>query len=696
MKRKLLVFIGCFLVVALFAPTIVRASQTTRTLQPGRTYEFVGTDARVISHININGAGRYQFVETNALGELQRFGISNWRISVSGTGRVAVTPLAPMSVTFDSNRLSIIQSEGSVLRQVEVAAGQTISFQNTALTGRHVRIAQAAGITYDFVITNHFGDVENFGFGVRFPQVNIVGGGTKAITARGGAATVYFPSMWYGSDIIISAPNQTALATHAVVSGQELSIANLGSSVVTLNAQTAHAGVTFQYRFIMRGRDGHVTDYGNVSSNQIRIPGHHTLHLTPITGGELIFPTTLLSSISIDQDSAAPMYYTLRTGNSIVITNSDTLRTHSVFLRCAVDSASFSFDYTREIGDDITFGVFEDIIAPRHVFNLPAGVSVTITPTSGTLIVNTPDINEIEANIVSGAVLNRHLMLPGTSAYITNDSGYAIDIMSVADESLFGLDFVRYNLETGDIVAFGRMDLQRHFTIYEGQSVLLTSPDYTITLITPLAFADNGLTIAASDRTALFRQSLVHGDALRVENIDRLYHQSFLVEDDATGRTRLMGFAYDFVIDSNHGILGYGMSNLGHQAVPLGSRVILAPRIGRELSVVFPAEWYGRYLRVREYATQPLHNMVLTPGSQITFHNSSNVGAVISNNSQGTAAGFHTRVGHSGTPINVNTDTPQSGDIIVPPGASVTLVAALGADLEIRMPRSVARQLRLV
>jgi len=694
--KKILLFIGCFLAVAFLAPVSAWASQTTRTLQPGRTYEFVGTDARVISHINIAGTGRYEFVETNALGELQRFGFSNWRISVSGTGRTAVTPVAPMQVTFDSSRIRVYESAGSVLRQVNLADGQTLSLENTAMLGRHVRVTQATGNTYDFVITNRFGEVDNFGFQSRFPQMNIIGGGTKTITARGGSLTVYFPSIWYGNDIRVSRPLAPALTMHRLTAGQELTLANFSGEAVTLNAHAAHTGVTFQYRFVMRGRDGHVVDYGNVTSNQIRIPINHTLHLTPAIDGELVFPHILRDSISIDHGVAAPMYYTLRPGNSLVIANDDTVRAHSIFLRCGTDSGDFSFDYVLDNDGEITFGILENVTAARHVFNLPAGASVTITATEGQLTVNTPDISAITANAVQGASLSRHLILPGRSAYITNDSGYAVDIMAVADESTFGFDFVRYDMATGAIEDFGRMNLRSNLTIYDGQSVLLTSHDYSITLIVPLALTANGLTIAESSRTALFRQALAHGEALRIDNIDRRYHHSFLVEDDAMGRTWSTGFAYDFVMESNRdGIQGYGMNDLGQHVVPTSHRVTLMPRPGRELSVAFPAEWYGRYFRTRPVADEPLHHITLAPGRQIVIHNNTRDTFTLSNNSPGTLAGFHIRT--DGQPaININTAMPRSGDIVVPPSVSVFITAALGADLEIWMPMSLARQLRLV
>jgi len=119
------------------------------------------------------------------------------------------------------------------------------------------------------------------------------------------------------------------------------------------------------------------------------------------------------------------------------------------------------------------------------------------------------------------------------------------------------------------------------------------------------------------------------------------------------------------------------------------------PRTGRELSVAFPAEWYGRYFRTRPVADEPLHHITLAPGRQIVIHNNTRDTFTLSNNSPGTLAGFHIRT--DGQPaININTAMPRSGDIVVPPSVSVFITAALGADLEIWMPMSLARQLRLV
>jgi len=699
MTKKLLFFVGCFLVVALF-PISVWASQTTRTLQPGRTYEFVGRDARVISHVNISGAGRYQFVETNALGELLRFGYSNWRISISGTGRTAVTPLAPMQVTFDSSRLRVYESEGTVLRQFTVNEGQTISLQNTSMVNHHIRINLAFGVTYDFTLTDIFGDIDNFGFESRFPQVNVIGGGTKKITAQDGSLIVYFPSSWYGNNIRVARPQQPVLSTLEISAGYELALANSSSEAVNITARTMHIGIPFRYEFVMRGRDGHVVSYGTASSSQIRIPAHNTLHLTPIIDAELIFPHALLSYLSIGHGGSAPMYRSLLQGSSLVVTNNDPLRTHSIFVRCGTDSGNFSFDYVLENNNVITFRILENITAAQHVFNLPAGASITITATEavGHLALVLPDISVIETRTMEQAALVRYEVLPGASVYITNDSGYTMDIMTITDENAFGFDIVRYDLESGDIQDFGRVDLRNRFSLDSGQSALITTHDYSVIFALPQIVASRGLTFVESDRVALFRQPLAYGNVLQIDNIDRWYNHYFLVEDDSNRRSRPSGFAYEYLatgIRARGGLLYYGLSNLGYHTIPTNGRVTLMPRPGNVLSVAFPSEWHGRYLQVRTVVERPLHHIVLTPGQSITINNSTMENFVLSNNSHATLAGFHIRVGH-GLPVNLNTDIAQSGNIILTRGTVTTITAALGADLEIWMPLSLARQLRLV
>jgi hypothetical protein len=178
------------------------------------------------------------------------------------------------------------------------------------------------------------------------------------------------------------------------------------------------------------------------------------------------------------------------------------------------------------------------------------------------------------------------------------------------------------------------------------------------------------------------------------------------------------------------------------------------PQEGEVISVAFPAVWHGRDLRVRSVTEQPLYRITIAPGRNVSFNNRTANNFVISNNSGTSRAGFHLYgagewvrryedivvnpnetinpgdffppgwsvifdyfdlwgqmdaipapprtervprdefIPHA--PVNVETDTPNSGDIILPANTRLTVTAALGEDLEIWMPRAWARQMGLI
>jgi len=178
-------------------PTMVFASQTNRTLQPGNVYEFTGLDARVISHINVTGTGRYEIVAWNSQGEITRFGTSLGRFSVSGTGGVQVTPFAPLAVSFDTSRVRLSVQTGSALTSVDVPQGQTMRFANNHATSVNVRAANTS--VFDFAAFNRSGNNTDFGRLVRLPQMSLPAGGYALVTAANSSTSIYFPTRLAGS-----------------------------------------------------------------------------------------------------------------------------------------------------------------------------------------------------------------------------------------------------------------------------------------------------------------------------------------------------------------------------------------------------------------------------------------------------------------------------------------------------------------
>jgi len=759
MNTKIFIFfVLAVLTAVLLTPVTVQASQTTRTLQPNRTYEFIGNDSRVVSHVNVSTAGRFEIVEINAQDELQSFGFSSRRFSVIGSGRTSVTPSTSMTVTFDASRLRLYESQGSVLRQIQLYQGQTVHLRNNSMTSLHIRTNQPS--PYEFVIIDRLGDIYKFGFDFRFPQLSIMGGATAVITASDSPLTIYFPRAWYGDTLTVSRVSHPALATYSLTSGQVFFMTNHSNESLTLTADTVNSDLIFQYEFIIRGRDGHVIDHGTVRNNQISLGAHQSIQLTPLMNANLYFPHPWRESISIlnEASAPAPAYRTIAPGASLTVENNDPFRPHTIFIRCEADSGLYSFDYLMQYDNDISFNVFENVTESQTTLVLPSGASMTITATGGyrALALSIPEIPEISSNSSIATALTRHVLEPGQSIYISNSSANALYLLATANGNDVRLDYVRYYIRTGVLDTFGRMDIQdfqHNFSLSNGQSVLITSPDYLVTLHLPQLLLDNGLTFESRDTAALYHHVLSYGDVLQIDNVNRQYNHSFLVHDissRANRRNQQNDYSYEFVHSDSRGVLDYGMTGFGHHVVPARSVVSLMPREGVELSVAFPTAWYGRYFQLSEGEEAPLHRITLPPGRSVTLNNRSRMNFAIANNSRNAGAGFllrgpgeYVRVYHevvlnhgemispgqffppewsllfdfSQLPpvpappqigvqhryeyvpsrrIRLNSDIPEQGNIYLPTNTRLTVTAALGTDLEIWMPTTWARVLGLI
>ena len=718
MIKKITIFAVCVLAMLVIAPVTMLAADVTRTLQPNRTYEFRGLDARVIARANISGTGRYQLVEINAQGDVQSFGFSSWRISVSGTGRALVTPLAPMTVTFDSSRMSVTQSYGTALREFSLVPGETINITNNRLTAMHFRTDQSS--TYDLLILDAVGEVYRTGNDIRLPQLSIAPGGTATVTATGDEAlTVYFPSLWYGSEFTVSVPDVPALISYPLAEGQVYSFVNYDDEPVVIPVFPVYGDITFQFDFILRGQDGHVIDHGTTASEWIRIGANQTIVVIPRMDGELLFPFVLLDSFGIYPGDDTPVYHSLARHATIVVANNDPYRAHSVFVQPGnPDADVFGFEYVLVMEDEVVFNIPENVIAARYSIILPPESELIITAWTEALAVSVPDVAPIDARFRSATALGRHVLEPGQSVYIENSSDESWSLLPVADEDGVSLDFVRFDIEYDELVSFGRVEIQDYFVIESGMSALVTSPDYAVTLHFPRVLLEMGLVLTPSEEVALYSHVLSYGEVLQIENIDRRgrYNHLFLVHDESD-RPRQGCLAYDFImLTSRNEMIDFGMRTFGYHHLPANRRVVLAPQPGTELSVLFPTAWSGRYLRTRVMTEAPLHHITLTPGQSIVIDNTHADQFVLRNNSVATEAGFHIHgpghyerqdwmlaFGWTATylyvpqpPLDLEADTPQTGDIVIPPNIRLTITAAWGEDLEIWLPMSWARRLRLV
>jgi len=620
-------FVGCVLLVILLAPVTAWASQTSRTLQPGRTYEFVSVEPWVISHVRTADGARYEFVEINSENEITNFGFARWWVSVAG--RTAITPLAPMSVTFDTARLRLYESEGSVLRQIDLSAGQTATLDSTWASALNIRTNQDS--YFDLLITDPFGAVHSINQDSRLARLSIVGGGTVFVTPDGDL-TLYFPAAWYSTRLRSGFVEHPALLIHPLEAGAVYFFANLGRDPLPLIVEPYYSGLVFRYDFVTRGRDGHVAGYGTVSGNEILLRPNHDITITPLANAKLIFPYTWLNYLDIDLGVSIPLYYALAPGYSLRIKNYETTRAHAIYIRglSAEEGefyAEFEYDMVLRHNGEVTF--IREGSAGR--ISIPAGAELTLTAGVGYgLAVNFPE-NPVISVEPGYPALFRYYLAPGASAVIEGvDDVYK---RAVSEDDIY-LDFVLWH--DGGLVDFGRRDFGRLLLGY-GEKLRVTNPgDEPVVFYAPMIWRETGLIMTASETPALFRYILEEGYALQIDNIDRRFHHEFAVEHESG---RFAGSLFEYLHtnqrQSRHRLFelyGYGESSTRLNSLPLEERLVISPARGQVISFVIPYEWYGLYFDITP-AELPLHRFTLSPGERLRITNRTNENFYLSNNS---------------------------------------------------------------
>jgi len=718
---KSIIFAICTLAVIFLTPTAVYAAQTSRTLQPGNVYEFTGIDARVISHINVTGTGRYDIVAWDSQGEITRFGTGTGRFSVSGTGGVAITPIAPLSVTFDTSRIRLQSRAGSALTHTRIPVGQTVSFANNNSANLHIRTHQLSN--FDYVIFNRAGHATDFAREVRLPQISVPVGGSITITAALRETSVYFPSRLAGY-VAIENLTQPALHTIELLAGQVYALSNSGDRAYNLRIEPPSSDATFAFEYITRGRDGHVTSHGERDANQLQLAARHSISITPIMDGEMFFPSAWLRDINVGHGVISPVYQTIQPGRSLTITNTDAHRSHSVFIRCPDEENGFVIDYVTVLDDEVTFNTAEIVPGGSKTLSLQAGAQTTITilEAETPLAISFPDIAEITSVSSPAGAIVRYMLDPGQSVYIRYSGEESVRVLPVSDERNSGavLDYVRYYDD--EIESFGTFALRAAISFETGQSALITNAaDEEIILRIPQFYLDNGLNLQASDSPALFR--LVATSPTQIENRDRHYNHSFSVQNETGRNVRQGASVLEFVTYSTGiDIADFGELGLGTLEIPAGQRMIVAPvPNGISPSIVFPAAWYGVYFRTSAAQEAPLHRITLRPGRRLTITNNTRNRFELQNNSETSAAGYAlvttppreqrrelayqcmiTGVRHYSyvsvqTPVHRGSvDNPAHGLIEIPANSTVVITATSGASLELWLPARWARQLRLV
>lgn len=687
MLKKFLLLAGIVLAVLAFVPMYTSAAQTSRTLRAGQTYRFEGTDARVVSHVNVSSGARFEMVQTNARGEVTNFGFFNWRFSISGTGQSIVTPLANMTITFDSSRVRLTEVSGTALTQVNLRDGQTINISNYGMVDTSIRTNRAND--FDYVIITEFYEIHNFDREVRLPLLNIPSGGRAIITADGDL-TVYFPSILADNVLSSSIMSHPGMVVFPMVAGEVYNMTNRSREALN-PAVASDAGAMFRYEFTIRGSDGHIANYGSAITSQIRINPEQSMTITPLVNGEMIFP--YFWDFVIGRGEDFPLYHALAAGDTFVISNVDERFAHTIIIRSLdEDEDEISYDVVMYYDEEFTF--VTGVTGGR--LQIPAGAYVTLTadPEGYGLAISFPYTPYIVMER-GDAALSSYVFEPGDTIIFHSIEDVIVQIDA---EQNFTMDFILFfdDDDYQEPFEFGRRYANPGMTRFnEGEILKLTNTsDETIVIIAPYVWFGELFTIEASDTPALFRQVIEEGQSFYINNVDRDYNHIFLIEHEQ-GRMTAGTQLFDYVLTHNRTILAYGMSNNIWNSIPANSRMEIAPARGQVVSIAFPSEWYGQYLRVAEAANQPLHRIVLRPGQRITIYNNTRDSFYLSTNATVGGAGFFLRRQNQTHRITAD-EVPLRGQISLPARTNVTITASSGADLEIWMPRSRAVQLRLV
>ena len=706
----------CMFMVLLFVPAATHASQVGRSLQPGNTYEFTGRDARVITHINSTVAtARYDIVAWDAQGNITRFGTGLGRIAVSGAGGVAITPHAPMHVTFDSSRLELNIVAGHVFTDITLAAGQSVSITNNSAQGIHVRTA--AQSMFDHVIVNHTGATVATVRESRLPQITLQASNTVTLTAIN-PTRVYFPTR-VAAQLTVTRQANAAITTISLVEGQIYSLSNISNATRSFNVAAIAALPTFSFDYVMRGSDGHVTSHGTRHVTNVQLLPGQSITITPLISGEIIIPQAQLEYLLVEQGELSPRYTALGAGSSITISNSDQGRSHNVFVRCPPAGHGFIVDYAVFRDGQVRTNTVEVFAGGSATINVPPSSQVTITVVEAyaQLEVGIPNIEAITVLPSIQAALTRHYLEQGKSVRIVNIGEEPVSLLPFAVDVNTGIDFVLHG--EGDIIAFGVAPLRTQLQLNEGESILLTNVNETaIALHIPTAYM-NDIEIAATNDIALVRHQV--RAPLQIENRNRLYHFAFQLVNETTRNVQANTMVLEYVrYTTATNIAAFGERGLGSVEVPASQRVVVAPVPGGITpTIIFPAQWTG--LRVTTAAQAPLHRISLAPGRSITINNFTSQQFTIQNNSLNTAAGFILETTPPGEMRRVLVfqdpvtgfreyeyrfvrETQRRGTVLAPatgiievPAASIVVIQATpGANLELMLPVRWARQLQLL
>jgi hypothetical protein len=673
---KLIIAALFFAGVLALLPVGAQAANTTRTLQPGRVYTFTGLDARVISHITVTGTTRYQYVALNGRGDVTGYGFSVGRVSVNGNGQTLITPSAPMQVTFNSARLTVRHEQGEALRQLTVNEGQTLLLENTGRTNQHIRTNRAA--YFDIVATNAAGSIAAMNREVRFPQFNLPSNGHAVLTATDSNMVVYFPNIWHGGIVRTSYSTDPAIVARDVWEGVPFILSHGEERTLAVDFAPHFTTAAFTYEFITRDQLGFSVAHGETSGNRVSIPPERSVTITPLMDAEMFFPAEVARSLTISEGTDAPAHYLLEPGDTLIISNTHTIRPFDVYLSSEPGGYGISYDFALESEDDFSFGIRQSAgriaIPPGGTLTLTAGEPPEWMPQ--TLAVRFAYNEYINYRVGTTPVL-RHTLTSSEGLIITNTNENRTYTVFLTNDLGNNALLYDYTLETEhDFIL--RIDQTAPQIAIPPGGVL------TLTAGTPPEGAAQRIVVHSARRTALthrigatpvVRHILNTNSGLVINNTDENRAYNVLITNIGRGNT----VSYDYTLETDDDFILRTNQNAAQITIPPGGILTLAAGIPPQGTTQTLAVHMARRAAVTHHVdTAPVVRYALDTDK----------GLVISNlNSTRTYSVFITNTGRSNAVLydfTLETEddfvlrTNQSAaQVNIPPGGILTLAAGM-------------------
>ena len=611
-----LLFFICVTGVLFFAPKTAYAN-TTQTLQPGWVYTFTGLDARVISHVNVTGVGRYQYMAVDGNGEVVSYGFSFGRASVLGDGFIRISPLAEMTVSFDASRLVMTATAGVVLREINISGGQNFSL-TSLISGQVVSVRTNENVSFTTIVTDSAGQIISTNRDVRQGQINIAPLTTVTITPLRGSLQIYFPAEWEGRRVSSINNAQAVITSHTLRAGSVYQLLNNGTQAVTVQVEPATGTATFAYSFIIRDRQGHVINHGDATGNSITLQPGRAIFITPRMNGVVTVPSTINAQINISPGTVTPAYRVLSVGQSMTITNHDLTWAYNVYLASYPAGDPIVYDFTVEGTTGIRFGAQ----VTQNSISIPPGESVTITvgrPPAWApqeMAVRFPENEHITYTLASPTVAHQNLEARNSLVF----ANLSTDVFTLITRGTGEFDYAVTGLY-GEVPSFGRQNAGHTITLNPGEEIIMSRVEANpVTVHFPLAWLRGGLIQETNNTPALTRFTLLTGESLLLENANQREHKSLRVHREAFARTASFDYVHSGFYEE---VISFGRRLTG-DALTLNpeDRLHLTNPEAQPLQLLFPTVLLQRGLLTATTTETALYRHLLAPGQSLLLENS--------------------------------------------------------------------------